>query len=177
MPTREIIFRGLDESGKWVTGSLMQSRGETRIIPEPDKENVPERLIWVKPESVQQFTGLYDSANHTPIYENDIVAITDSKSTEVGIVRFDNLKVYVETGNGNKPLYQYNNLRHTRFTVIGNEVTDEDKCLLQRIDNFLETFDDGEYDSEEFPEAGEMYALIRDMQKYLKKQLGADYPK
>ena len=142
MLTREIIFRGLDENGKWVTGSLMQNRGKTRILPEPDPslDAVPEYWICVKSETVQQFTGLYD-IKRMPIYENDIVKMTKAGSefTETGIIRFDNLKVYIETACGDKPLFQYS-LSDTEFEVIGNEVTDEEKCLLQRIDNFLEAF-------------------------------------
>lgn len=171
MLTREIIFRGMDEDGKWIIGSLVQDdKGETRIFP----RNYELNGVKVKSDTVQQFTGLYDK-KRMPVYENDIVKVTttanDKTFTETGIVRFDNLKVYVETANGDKPMSIYFSL-DMELDVLGNEVTDAEKCLLQRIDNFLETFIPDDF--EEFPETGEMYALIRDAQKLLKKQMGAD---
>lgn len=165
--TRNLIFKGLAEDKYWVFGSLISCNNSSKtFIVSQDDTNI---ITEVAPDTVQQFADMYD-IHGTPIYENDIVRITivsnNNTYTEYGIIRFDNLKVFVETQGGDKPLYQFP--VDAEIEVIGNEVTDEEKCLLLRINNFLEDFIPDDF--EEFPETAEMYALIRDSKKYLEKQ-------
>lgn len=179
--TRNIVFRGLNEDKDWVSGSLIyrKNSSKTFIVPQGYTGENPNVSIEVATDTVQQFADMYD-IHGIPIYENDIIKITIASNnntyTEYGIIRFDNLKVFAETSGGDKPLYQFP--MDAEIEVIGNEVTNEEKCLLLRINNFLKEFIPDDF--EEFSETAEMYALIRDSKKYLEKQtqkqkeIGAD---
>jgi YopX protein len=64
---REIKFRGKNQDGKWMIGSLVTHNGGCNIISSP---NGRPRAVY--PETVGQFTGLHDVYGHE-IYEGDIV--------------------------------------------------------------------------------------------------------
>lgn len=83
---REILFRGKrTDNGEWVYGYYTKAKyylngEEMHIIFAPDVEAFPHceftEYEEVDPETVSQFTGLYD--NHgTKIFEGDIVRLTD----------------------------------------------------------------------------------------------------
>ena len=104
---REILFRGkkpveyynmIDNSGgKWVEGYLIalhdgQSpaiQSEIKIVPDYVGARIDSKIFCVIPETVSQFTGLYDK-NGVRIFENDIVRYTDS-AFNPNIGRFENM--------------------------------------------------------------------------------------
>jgi uncharacterized phage protein (TIGR01671 family) len=79
---REIIFRGKRvDNGDWVEGLLWKKKYNdgNRIFIScfPDKDD-NEEVYVVCPETVSQFTGLYDK-NGKRIWENDIVCSSEYK--------------------------------------------------------------------------------------------------
>lgn len=76
---REIKFRGQDENGVWHYGGIIYYNDGRVAITENDPtwtddgfHNDEFDVIFVKPETVGQFTGLTDK-NGKEIYEGDIV--------------------------------------------------------------------------------------------------------
>lgn len=92
--THTILFRGKDKNtGEWVSGDLVTAFPDC-----PNAGKVPHKYIvkikahggclyvsdrhWVNPDTIGQFTGLYD-ANHKMIFEGDLVAATRSVVEEI----------------------------------------------------------------------------------------------
>ena len=94
---REIIFRGKrSDTGEWIYGDLRQDADlESAYIGGWDYFTADYALqrepfeYPVSPETVSQFTGLYDE-NGVRIFENDIVRYTDL-AFNPNIGRFENM--------------------------------------------------------------------------------------
>ena len=140
---REILFRGkkpveyynmIDNSGgKWVEGYLIalhdgQSpaiQSEIKIVPDYVGARIDSKIFCVIPETVSQFTGLYDK-NGARIWENDIVIIGGNKSFPTVIEFLSGswqcVRKYTNKGRENEYSYlhrlEYDN--PNKYEVIGN---------------------------------------------------------
>ena len=83
---REIKFRGRRPNGQWVYGALIPAEySEWKVPSIADKHFRNE----VRPESVGQFTGVYDS-EEKPVYEGDIVHFLHRKKFRTGVIYYNN---------------------------------------------------------------------------------------
>lgn len=139
---REILFRGkkpveyynmIDNSGgKWVEGYLIalhdgQSpaiQSEIKIVPDYVGARIDSKIFCVIPETVSQFTGLYDK-NGVRIWENDIVIIGGAnRPTVVEFLSGSWQCVRKYTNKGREKEYSYlHRLEYdnpNKYEVIGN---------------------------------------------------------
>lgn len=146
---REILFRGkkpveyynmIDNSGgKWVEGYLIalhdgQSpaiQSEIKIVPDYVGARIDSKIFCVIPETVSQFTGLYDK-NGVRIWENDIVIIGGNKSFPTVIEFLSGswqcVRKYANKARENEYSYlhrlEYDN--PNQYEVIGNRFDNPD---------------------------------------------------
>lgn len=133
---REIKFRGKNKDIGWVFGQLAYGlNGETYIIEEVELDNsygLEETILYpvmwhrVDPETIGQFTGLYDNTKKE-IYEGDIVKITGSKEIDIGKVIYEYNGFTVNVRNMDR-FYGRVHLLEKFTEVIGN-VTDTPELL------------------------------------------------
>ncbi len=128
---REIKFRGKTANGEWAYGSLVYSDNiQPAIYFEVGKGSVKTfDFVYVKPETVGQFTGLYAGVFNAlvdggddEIYEGDKIAVTyanqgmsnSHEHTITGVVKFKNGSFVVEWDFPKKGKYKYQTLNSVK---------------------------------------------------------------
>lgn len=116
---REIKFRGKRiDNGEWVYGDLLQPTEICDIYEIANCESIDGMRYEVIPETIGQFTGLYDK-NGKEIWENDIVEITREGIYEKGIIIFKNGCFFIKSKENLLALYNCE-LNNYKVKVIGN---------------------------------------------------------
>ena len=143
---REIKSKGQTANCEWVYGSLVHSKNiQPAIYFEVGKGSVKTfDFVYVKPETVGQFTGLYTGFFNSlcgdkecdEIYEGDKIAVTyanqgmsnSHEHTITGVVKFKNGSFVVEWDFPKKGKYKYQTLNSIKrlgdwgviIKIIGN---------------------------------------------------------
>lgn len=123
---REINFRGYNRKNKqWIYGFYLQNRGAHFVCPDEFANGKSWDDYEVDPETVGQFTSLYDK-NHKRIFEGDILKVGEEKTLiEVRFVR----GVFAFLWNGDlDDEFPCNAPTHEWAKVIGN-IYDDPKLL------------------------------------------------
>lgn len=121
---REIKFRGFTQTFKnnfFVEGNLIQrDNGEHIIIDrEPGSWDIPYHGYEVSPETVGQFTGLYDKNGKT-IFEDDITIYLFNDTRIKGKIVFEDLAFQIEYGGSFKTYHRISESSAMYIEVIGN---------------------------------------------------------
>lgn len=109
---RQIKFRAQDYTGTWHYGYIVQ---DTIVPVNPDGSAELGINIYVKPETIGQFTGLYDK-NGNEVFEGDILLFKDLKplwDDQTVVVGWSEFGARFETGGFNIRLCTVNE-------IIGN---------------------------------------------------------
>ena len=123
---REINFRGYNRKNKqWIYGFYLQNRGAHFVCPDEFANGKSWDDYEVDPETVGQFTNLYDK-NHKRIFEGDILKVCEEKTLiEVRFVR----GVFAFLWDGDlDDEFPCNAPTHEWANVIGN-IYDDPKLL------------------------------------------------
>lgn len=145
---REILFKAKQiDDGKWIEGSLIDldiDSGYCYIVPPYKKASIlpinfliTDRMKLVDPETLCQFTGLYDK-NGNKIWENDIFQYTDETMvTQKDLIEYNETHAsFVRLRNTEKLGLQYlwiDEATCNHGEVIGNIF--DNKELLQEKSN------------------------------------------
>lgn len=96
---RTIKFRAKNLDGAWVYGFYIEEERQTLNGFEKKYFIVKDGYVYVKPDTVGQFTERFDK-NGDEIYEGDIVKTNNG----VGIVRYNAKQWFYEVAEVNEPL-------------------------------------------------------------------------
>lgn len=134
--SKKILFRGRRvDNGEWVYGNLVHSIDRMEIHHLTTINEVTcERMSIVSPETVGQFTQIYDVKGRE-IYEGDIVSwIFFGSSKEHGVVEYNKsdaqFRITINRPGNKKDSTSLQNKR--RLTVIGN-IHDNPKIMNHEI--------------------------------------------
>jgi uncharacterized phage protein (TIGR01671 family) len=121
---REISFRGKRLSdGEWIyDGSLLRSwDNELFAICLMDDINLPIDKVLVDPNTICQFTGLYDGDEHK-IYEGDILERSADNRSRMIVLFNEHWNAFVMSKGLNTEPMQINQdyLTYNYYRVIGN---------------------------------------------------------
>ena len=131
---REIKFRGYNEKrGVWLYGSHIINRGAHFVAPDEFANGQTWEDYEVIPETVGQFTGMYDKQGRE-LYEGDIVTLDEKTEWEffggTGIVSYIDYQFVYEIPRKRKADGRrvYSELIMLTPTIVGN-VTDNPELL------------------------------------------------
>ena len=128
MKQRMIKFRGKTESGEWVYGSLLTWPDGRAMIYDTLLEDGSMGGHEVKPETIGQFTSLFDK-NNQEIYDGDVLMMADERTKlEVRFVR----GVFAFLWDGNlDDEFPTGSPTHEWAKVVGN-IYDSPKLIKRR---------------------------------------------
>lgn len=131
---RTIKFRGKSaDNGKWITGYYYHECGNTYIVEDRQSlsetsRNVPYVVI---PETVGQFTGLFDK-NGKEIYEGDILhTVTFGFEPEeyTAIILYDNCRFQLSNGR-NLFYFGQSDLTKMDDTIVIGNIYDNPELII-----------------------------------------------